>query len=1135
MANDIEITVRVSNQSQAGLAGVNQTLNQLRTRATAAGTALRTLEQRVDGAASALRTLNLVAQRTTASFAHLQAETRDLAQAMGQVATRSRRASDGFLVLDAEARILRHDMDDLGGSLDGVHGGMRDLGDSSRNARRGLDDLNSPLAEVENNADGAASAIGKGGGGGGLGLGTALGVAAAAALSAAPAMGAFVPMLAGVAIAAKTVSLGFNGIGKALKDQGTDAKKYQADLKAMSPASREMTRTLVDLKKEFAGTGKEIQKAMLPGFVSALKAARPEIKAVRGAMVDMSKGFGDAAKGVSKLMKDSGFQKDFSRVLKMGTGFIGDMTSALGPAVKSLVHFGAVSKTSLDAFSGGFSELMRVGVPGFFKGLEPGIDGASKLMTGLLDGVNLIVPALGRLAGSLGKNLGPLFGAIFENAGKLISAFADGLTPALDALEPTANSAADALNMIGKYIDPLAKGFGTVLAGAVKVMAPVFKNLFDLASIAVPIFVDLASAIGGPLLSAFSDVTGAGKGLDNFGGGLKDFGNWVSDNRAAIDKGIRSIAVATLDVVIAVVQAAPTIFNAFRTMTEGVMDALGVMVNVAAISFGWIPGVGDKLRNAAGGFNAFRASVGSSLDNAGKSVQQFSDDALPKLKGQRMNLDVSPFNAAVGAAGKALRGMPKPKTAKLVAQDRVTTAVRAAQAAVNALVGKTVVVNYVGKYSGFAGGALGKHAAGGVVGAYASGGAVGGSSALSLVGEQGPELVRLPVGSTVYPAGQSKRMMDNGEPYQAYASGGTVTKAEKQARAGARGDFGISFFGQMAGYQRTGFEKSLGAASTLGDLVSSLNKWRSIIKAATSGATERGLLRSLSSTGSALIRQEKALTKVNSALDKAKDKLSSLKDAASQLASGIKSGIVSSGSIVNGVQNTGAWTGGQGLIQQMGSKVADAQSLASALAQLKKRGLNAQSLSEIAQAGVEGGGLETAQRLLGSSKADITQINTLEKQLTKAAGAAGKVTADAMYAKQIKATDHLVDSLKKQQEHLSKSMDHLAKVMENAIKKGFGGKASGGIIGAASGGARGGLTWVGEQGPELARLPYGSTVYPAGQSRQMAMAGGGGQPIQVNLVLDNRVVARALIDPLRGEIKNISGGDVQKALGRGSG
>ena len=36
------------------------------------------------------------------------------------------------------------------------------------------------------------------------------------------------------------------------------------------------------------------------------------------------------------------------------------------------------------------------------------------------------------------------------------------------------------------------------------------------------------------------------------------------------------------------------------------------------------------------------------------------------------------------------------------------------------------------------------------------------------------------------------------------------------------------------------------------------------------------------------------------------------------------------------------------------------------------------------------------------------------------------------------------------------------------------------------------MTWVGERGPELVRLPRGSMVYPAGQSAAMAAQSGGG-------------------------------------------
>ncbi|MFG2913361.1 phage tail tape measure protein [Kitasatospora sp. NPDC048298] len=92
--------------------------------------------------------------------------------------------------------------------------------------------------------------------------------------------------------------------------------------------------------------------------------------------------------------------------------------------------------------------------------------------------------------------------------------------------------------------------------------------------------------------------------------------------------------------------------------------------------------------------------------------------------------------------------------------------------------------------------------------------------------------------------------------------------------------------------------------------------------------------------------------------------------------------------------------------------------------------------------------------------------------------------------------------------------------------------AHGGIIGgAATGGPRGGLTWVGEQGPELVRLPGGSTVIPAGQSRAMAegAVGGGAVTLQLEWVGSN--AGDEFMSWLRNNIR-IRGGDVQRVLGR---
>jgi hypothetical protein len=97
------------------------------------------------------------------------------------------------------------------------------------------------------------------------------------------------------------------------------------------------------------------------------------------------------------------------------------------------------------------------------------------------------------------------------------------------------------------------------------------------------------------------------------------------------------------------------------------------------------------------------------------------------------------------------------------------------------------------------------------------------------------------------------------------------------------------------------------------------------------------------------------------------------------------------------------------------------------------------------------------------------------------------------------------------------------------------GRGHGGITGAAGGGARGGMTWVGEQGPELVRLPFGSTVIPSGTSQAMAsgqMGGASGGTTYVVIDIqgtdeDQRRRIQKMVD-VHGD------GNVQVAFGRAS-
>jgi TP901 family phage tail tape measure protein len=96
--------------------------------------------------------------------------------------------------------------------------------------------------------------------------------------------------------------------------------------------------------------------------------------------------------------------------------------------------------------------------------------------------------------------------------------------------------------------------------------------------------------------------------------------------------------------------------------------------------------------------------------------------------------------------------------------------------------------------------------------------------------------------------------------------------------------------------------------------------------------------------------------------------------------------------------------------------------------------------------------------------------------------------------------------------------------------------AKGGVVGAAVGGAQGGWTMVGEQGPELVQLPYGSTVMPNSNTTSMLGAlgqGFGGGPLSI--VLDVQGGDQEFVTFLRKVIRARGGSgsnSVQIALGQ---
>ncbi|MDX3298676.1 phage tail protein [Streptomyces scabiei] len=269
-----------------------------------------------------------------------------------------------------------------------------------------------------------------------------------------------------------------------------------------------------------------------------------------------------------------------------------------------------------------------------------------------------------------------------------------------------------------------------------------------------------------------------------------------------------------------------------------------------------------------------------------------------------------------------------------------------------------------------------------------------------------------------------------------FARGG-VTKKERDARKDMAGQLRLSHFGKKAGYDYTSFEKALGKPGDIKSLVSSLNGLRGQIKASFHGKAESSLLKQLNTAGKSLIKYDKQLTKVNSSLEKAKDKLDDLKSSAKQLKESVTSAIMRDNSVITQAPQAGFALTSQDVVNSMSAQLSKTQEFTAQLETLKKRGLSAELLEQIAAAGVEGGSA-TAAALVGASDATLKQLNKMQGQMKSAAKSAGAAVSDAMYGAGIRSAEGLIKGLKARKKAIENIMMAIAKGMEKALRRALG-------------------------------------------------------------------------------------------------
>ncbi|MGW1221467.1 hypothetical protein ACWD6O_13700 [Streptomyces californicus] len=286
----------------------------------------------------------------------------------------------------------------------------------------------------------------------------------------------------------------------------------------------------------------------------------------------------------------------------------------------------------------------------------------------------------------------------------------------------------------------------------------------------------------------------------------------------------------------------------------------------------------------------------------------------------------------------------------------------------------------------------------------------------------------------------------------------------------------------------------------------------------------------ISGDAKALVALAKRDLRVATQLKDARKSLAAQIKARDKLAADIRKGVMDSANITQLVQDVPVTA--TSLIAGLTAKVQQALQFTANLAKLRKKGVAADLIAQIGQAGVEQGSA-AASALANASTAEIQQLNTQQRALAKAATAAGATAGNAMYGTGIQAAQGLIKGLASQQRAIEKQMVTIAKGMTKAIKRALGINSPSRVMAREVG--RHVPTGV-EVGAEDARGSLDRTMrhlvdVPGIKKMQQPRTGSGGAGDGRDHLIIELVGAPEFKALIRGIVRKDGNGDVQRTFG----
>lgn len=494
--------------------------------------------------------------------------------------------------------------------------------------------------------------------------------------------------------------------------------------------------------------------SILPALTTLLKAAAPAMDAVFNVISDLGAGIGNMLTSFAPVLKSSA----------VIFNALGDVVAAIFPILGKLAAMMATALAPVfTQLAGIVEDLLPVftvlgGVVAQFAGavltdLVGVLGSVAQLFKDISPSLKTLAQALGQVFNTL-ENSG-FFAILADAIEQLVPVLAQFINQLVKNLAPFLPTL---IGLLGKFAgiltNLLAAGLGVVLGLLTKLMQHFPKLVPALAAVTAGWMALNAVMALNPFTAAIAAVLLVIGALDMAWKHSQTFRNVVTTAFADVGKVVLTFAEIFL--------------TEMQTVSNIFMDVVGAIIHGAAAAFGWVPGVGPKLRDAASKFDSFHKSVNDGFNKAHAKIEAWKRDLdnMPKIV--KIKGDINDLTSKLNNAKRQLRDPNLTKTRRAAIQANIndlTNKIAQAKGELNRLNGTTAYTRIITTKYVQTGGTYDfpivkgiRRAAGGAIGA-----AVGGArSGLVEVGEHGRELVRLPGGSSVITNPDTERMLAGG-------------------------------------------------------------------------------------------------------------------------------------------------------------------------------------------------------------------------------------------------------------------------------------------------------------------------------------------------------------------------------------